>query len=43
MSDDDSEKKPGLSRGRVWLWHPHVWLTLLIVLVVILIFIKMAS
>lgn len=39
-----SEKPPDpRAKGRfVWLWHPHFWLTAVIVLVVIILLVKYA-
>jgi hypothetical protein len=42
-SEDGKGGKFQLKERWVWLWHPHFWLTLLIVAIVIFLAIKLAA
>ena len=42
-SEDGKGDKFHLKERWVWLWHPHFWLTLLIVAIVIFLAIKLAA
>lgn len=51
MPEDENRKQSGDGKGGdfhlkerwVWLWHPHFWLTLLIVAIVIFLAMKLAA
>lgn len=41
--NDKPDEKSELRKRFVWKWHPHGWLTLVIVILLIFLFIKLAQ